>query len=122
MTVTPQELLPHNRPGANYARAQPGWPLRCAGEDIVLLETGNAQASNGEALRHLALAGLGLARLAAFQVREDIAAGRQLPVLEDSNPGDIEEVHAVYVGYLTQGQIYRIRRVWPHLFPALLVI
>lgn len=60
--------------------------------------TGNAQVSDGEALHRLALAGLGLARLAAFQVREDIAAGRLVPVLEDCNPGDREEVHAVYVG------------------------
>lgn len=34
-------------------------------------------------------------RLAAV---EDIAAGRLVPVLEDCNPGDMEEVHAVYVG------------------------
>jgi DNA-binding transcriptional LysR family regulator len=61
--------------------------------------TGNAQASDGEALHRLALAGLGLARLAAFQVREDIAAGRLLAVLEDCNPGTIEKVHAVYVGH-----------------------
>ena len=59
---------------------------------------GNAQASDGEALRHLALAGLGLARLAAFQVRDDIAAGRLVPVLEAFNPGDEEAIHAVYVG------------------------
>ena len=59
---------------------------------------GNAQASDGEALRRLALAGLGLARLAAFQVQDDIAAGRLTPVLEDCNPGDLEEVRAVYVG------------------------
>ncbi|MDR2329943.1 MAG: LysR family transcriptional regulator [Comamonas sp.] len=98
MPTTPQELEHHNRLGANYARAQPGWPLRHAGEDAVLPINGNAQASDGEALRQLALAGLGLARLAAFQVREDVAAGRLLPVLEDCNPGDIEEVHAVYVG------------------------
>lgn len=96
--TTPQELLTHNRLGANYARAQPGWPLRYAGEKSVVPVTGNAQASDGEALRHLALAGLGLARLAAFQVSEDIAAGRLLPVLDDCNPSDIEEVHAVYVG------------------------
>lgn len=32
------------------------------------------------------------------QVREDIAAGRLIPVLEAYNPGDLEEVHAVYVG------------------------
>ena len=96
--TTPEELRTHNRLGANYVRAQPGWPLRFAGEDVVLPVIGNTQASDGEALRRLALAGLGLARLAAFQVREDIAAGRLQPVFEDANPGDVEEVHAVYVG------------------------
>lgn len=95
---TPDELRAHNRLGANYVRAQPGWPLRHQGEDVVLPVNGNAQASDGEALHRLALAGLGLARLAAFQVRDDIAAGRLLPVLEECNPGDVEEVHAVYVG------------------------
>ncbi|AIO68168.1 LysR family transcriptional regulator [Burkholderia oklahomensis] len=98
MPATPEELLAHNRLGANYARARSGWPLRNANEDVVLPVTGNAQASDGEALRHLALAGVGLARLAAFQVRDDIVAGRLLPVLENCNPGDVEEVHAVYVG------------------------
>lgn len=103
--TTPDELLAHNRLGANHVRAQPGWPLRQGGEDIVVPVTGNAQASDGEALHRLALAGLGLARLAAFQVREDIVAGRLAPVLEDCNPGDVEELHAVYVGqggYLPQ--------------------
>ncbi|MCY0854987.1 LysR family transcriptional regulator [Cupriavidus sp. D39] len=96
--ATPDELAQHNRLGANYVRAQPGWPLRHDGGDIVVPVTGNAQASDGEALHRLALAGVGLARLAAFQVREDIAAGRLLPVLEDFNSGDVEEVHAVFVG------------------------
>jgi DNA-binding transcriptional LysR family regulator len=94
----PDELLAHNRLGANYVRAQPGWPLRHDGQDVVVPVSGNAQASDGEALRRLALAGLGLARLAAFQVRDDIAAGRLASVLEDCNPGDLEEVRAVYVG------------------------
>ncbi|MGB3423564.1 MAG: LysR family transcriptional regulator [Castellaniella sp.] len=96
--TTPDALPAHNRLGANYVRAQPGWPLRHHGQDVVVPVSGNAQAGDGEALHRLALAGLGLARLAAFQVRDDIAAGRLIPVLEDSNPGDLEEVHAVYVG------------------------
>lgn len=96
--TTPDALSAHNRLGANYVRAQPGWPLRHHGQDFVVPISGNAQASDGEALHRLTLAGLGLARLAAFQVRDDIAAGRLIPVLEDSNPGDLEEVHAVYVG------------------------
>jgi len=96
--ATPDDLEQHNLIGANYVRAQSGWPLRYGDTDIVFPVTGNAQASDGEALHRLALAGLGLARLAAFQVREDIAAGRLLPVLEAFNPGEVEEVHAVFVG------------------------
>ncbi|MFB8828807.1 LysR family transcriptional regulator [Azotobacter sp. CWF10] len=98
MPSTPDDLQRHNLLGFNYVRAQQGWPMRRDGVDTVVAVTGNAQASDGEALRRLTLAGLGLARLAAFQVREDIAAGRLLPVLEDFNPGDSEEVHAVFVG------------------------
>ncbi|QQE91034.1 LysR family transcriptional regulator [Azotobacter chroococcum] len=98
MPATPDDLQRHNLLGFNYVRSQQGWPMRRDGVDTVVAVTGNAQASDGEALRCLTLAGLGLARLAAFQVREDIAAGRLLPVLEDFNPGDSEEVHAVFVG------------------------
>lgn len=96
--TTPEELLTHNRLGANYLRAQPGWPLKHDNLDIIVPVTGNAQASDGEALRRLALAGLGLARLAAFQIADDISSGKLQVVLEDCNPGDKEEVHAVYVG------------------------
>ncbi|WP_402719567.1 LysR family transcriptional regulator [Janthinobacterium rivuli] len=98
---TPQaaaELASHNLLDANYARARSGWPLCLPDGDVVVPVVGNAQASDGEALRQLALAGLGLARLAAFQVRADIAAGRLQAVLEAFNPGDSEEVHAVFVG------------------------
>ncbi|NVI81398.1 LysR family transcriptional regulator [Janthinobacterium sp. BJB401] len=98
MPLTPAELASHNLLDANYARARSGWPLHLPEGDVVVPVVGNAQASDGEALRQLALAGLGLARLAAFQVRADIAAGRLQAVLEAFNPGDSEEVHAVFVG------------------------
>ncbi|GGX02754.1 transcriptional regulator [Pigmentiphaga litoralis] len=96
--ATPEALTTHNRLGANYARVPSGWPLVHDGSRRVVPVSGNVQASDGEALHRLAVAGLGLARLAAFQVRDDIAAGRLVPVLEDCNPGDVEEIHAVYVG------------------------
>ncbi|MNG14555.1 HTH-type transcriptional regulator DmlR [compost metagenome] len=96
--ATLEDLQQHNLLGANYVRTQRGWPVRHAGADTTVAVTGNAQASDGEALHRLTLAGLGLARLAAFQVREDIEDGRLVPVLEDFNPGDAEEVHAVFVG------------------------
>ncbi len=92
------ELERYNRLGFGYARAMQGWPLRDRGETVILPVTGSAQASDGEALRQLALGGAGLARLAGFTVRGDIAAGRLVPVLEALNPGDREAFHAVYLG------------------------
>ncbi|MFJ7009633.1 LysR family transcriptional regulator [Pseudomonas putida] len=91
-------LQRHNLLTANYARAFNGWPLQDGGQVIKVVTAGNVQTSDGEALRRLALNGTGLARLAAFRVREDIAEGRLVPVMEAYNPGDLEEVHAVFVG------------------------
>ena len=96
--LRPEELELHNRLSANYIRHLEGWPLLVDGAVLTVTPTGNTQVSDGEALRHLALSGLGLARLAAFQVKDDIAAGRLLPVLQAFNPQDTEEVHAVFVG------------------------
>lgn len=92
------ELETHNRLGFGYARIQEGWPLLQAGEVLHLPPQGSVRASDGEALRHLAIAGAGLARLAAFTVRADLATGRLVPVMEDQNPGDREAFHALYIG------------------------
>lgn len=95
---TVAELEGHNRLGFCYARTIEGWPLVQGGKTVMSPIAGTVQVSDGEALRHLAIAGVGLARLAAFTVRDDILAGRLRPILEDANPGDREEVHAVYLG------------------------
>lgn len=92
------DLEGHNRLGFGYARAIDGWPLRDDGGTIVVPATGSVQASDGEGLRHLALSGVGLARLATFTVQEDIAAGRLVPVLGHLDAGEKEAFHAVYVG------------------------
>jgi DNA-binding transcriptional LysR family regulator len=97
---SPAELEQHNRIG--HPRQLEGWPFTNGRAAISIVPLGNAQASDGESVRQLALGGVGLARLAAFQVREDIAAGRLRAVLEDHNPGDIEEIHAVYLGHAGQ--------------------
>lgn len=92
------QLGVHNLLGPTYVRAEPGWPLLDEGKIVDIAPRGNAQAGDGEALRELAIAGLGLARLAAFQVRDDIATGRLTAVLEEANPGDLEDFHAVFLG------------------------
>jgi DNA-binding transcriptional LysR family regulator len=96
--TTIEDLERHNRLGFGYARTVDGWPMRKGAENIVIPAVGRVQASDGEGLRRLALAGVGLARLASFTVREDIAAGRLAPVLEHLNPGDREAFHAIHVG------------------------
>ena len=97
---TIEALSRHERIGFNYARAVKGWPLMTGkGSAIMLLPAvGRLQASDGEGIRQLALAGAGPARLAAFTIRDDIAAGRLVPILEAANPGDLEAFHAVFVG------------------------
>jgi DNA-binding transcriptional LysR family regulator len=99
MPQAPEDLARHNMLGFTFTRIVEGWPfLDGKGGIVSVPPRGNALVSDGEAMQVLALAGLGLARLAEFEVRPDVAAGRLVPVLEHLNPGDAIDVHAVYVG------------------------
>ncbi|ANL28766.1 LysR family transcriptional regulator protein [Rhizobium phaseoli] len=95
---TVADLRRHCRIGFSYARATEGWPMRESGETMTIPITPGIQVADGEAMRHLALSGTGLARLAAFTVHADIEAGRLVPVLEEANPGDSEEFYALHIG------------------------
>lgn len=92
------DLDRHTRIGFGYPREIEGWRFLCDGEPVHASPPVCVQASDGEAIRRMALKGLGLARLAAFTVREDVAAGRLKPVLEDCFAEDGECFHAVYTG------------------------
>lgn len=95
---TPAELEKHNLIGFNFARSVEGWPFRVDGELISIAAVGNTMVGDGEMARQLAVAGVGLARLGRFHTQAEIAAGRLVTVLEDFNAGDIEVIHAVYLG------------------------
>jgi DNA-binding transcriptional LysR family regulator len=99
--AAPEDLISHNRLDYGYERKIPGWTFIVNGEQIMSPPIGNVKVSDGEALRQLALAGAGLARLDAFQVAADIQAGRLVPLLEAFNPGDMDPVHAVFLGQRT---------------------
>ncbi len=92
------ELEAHNRLNFCYRRTVEGWPLKEGNKLVTVPVAGNLQASDGEALRQMAVAGVGITRLAAFTVHDDLAAGRLVPVLEAQNPGDLEDFHAVFSG------------------------
>ncbi|MFN3537980.1 MAG: LysR substrate-binding domain-containing protein [Brevundimonas sp.] len=95
---TPEDLLDHNCLNFNFRRAEPVWPFRKDGRDYALTVRGTIEANNGETLGQLAVAGVGITRVGNFSVAEDLAAGRLVPVLEAFNPGDVEQIHAVFVG------------------------
>lgn len=95
---TIEELERHPRLGFGYARAQNDWPFVADGKVVAVPVQGRITASDGESLRQLALCGVGLARLAAFTIHDDLRAGRLVAVMEDFNPEDREEFHAIFLG------------------------
>jgi len=96
---TPAELASHRGIGWTFPRSIRGWPFRRGERIEEVLPPPAARASDGEAVRQLALGGVGCARLALFHIGPDIEAGRLVPVLQNYNPGDREDVHAIYVGH-----------------------
>jgi DNA-binding transcriptional LysR family regulator len=96
---TPADLTEHRGIGWTFPRIRDGWPFRRGDRTEEAMPPPAARASDGEIARRLALGGVGLARLALFHIGPDIESGRLVPVLQSYNPGDREDIHAVYVGH-----------------------
>lgn len=105
MPKTPADLERHNCLTFNFRRNQIDWPFRDPGRnpggDAVFHKPvgGNLRVNNGLTMRRLCLEGMGLARLARFDVEADIAAGNLVPVLEKFSAGDTVPFHALFVGH-----------------------
>jgi len=93
------DLEQHRLVTFNFARTLEGWPFREAGTNLSFPALGAVQAGDGETARQLALAGTGLTRLSMFHIGPDLKAGRLKAVLQNLNPGDTEEIHAVFIGH-----------------------
>lgn len=94
----PGDLVEHECLTFNFRRGIQSWPFRLDGEMVEQRVGGHTTVNNGETMKHLALAGAGIARLGLFHVCDDIRAGRLVPLLEKFNPGDLELIHAVHLG------------------------
>ena len=114
---TPGDLQGHNCLRFNFRRSRTGWPFRQDGRVLEQPVSGNLLVNNGETMRQMALAGVGVARLGLFHVAADIATGALTPLLEAYNPDDLETINAVYVG---GGHVpYRVRAFIDHLVDTL---
>ncbi|MFM9270766.1 LysR family transcriptional regulator [Halomonas elongata] len=93
--MAPAELDRHERLGFIGPATLNRWPIEgLASWDI----TPTLAASSGEVVRHLCLAGHGIAYLSNFMIRADLDAGRLETVLDDYtlHGGPRERVQAVY--------------------------
>lgn len=97
----PEDLHGHNCLNFNFRRVEPVWPFLRDGREFAMTVKGSIEANNGETLGQLAAIGVGIARVGAFSVAQEIADGRLVPILEAFNPGDVEVIHAVFVGGVT---------------------
>jgi DNA-binding transcriptional LysR family regulator len=96
---TVADLKDHQLLGFRFQRSVQDWMfLNTAGEPEPYAADARVLVSDGQTMRQLTLDGVGLGRQGRFHVEGDIRAGLLVPVLEELNPGDVEEIHAVYVG------------------------
>jgi DNA-binding transcriptional LysR family regulator len=114
---TVDDLAHHNCLGFNFQRSQPLWPMKMNGKIVDRMVNGTLLANNGETVRRLAVAGIGLARLGEFHVRADLAAGRLVEVLGHAGVDDEEKICALYLG--TKAMPARIRAFLDHVVPPL---
>ena len=94
----PGELAAHVRIGWNYPRAIPHWPFIVDGQRTAVAIGEHLRVNDGEVMRRLAVSGAGLARLSLYHAWDELQTGRLRVVLEAFNPGDLEPIHAVYLG------------------------
>lgn len=95
---TPEELTTHNCIGFNFRRSNPVWPMREGGRIVERMLSGTLLVNNGETIRRMAMAGVGIGRIADYHVRGPIARGELVELLADSAIAESDEIHALFRG------------------------
>ncbi|WP_394780492.1 LysR family transcriptional regulator [Undibacterium sp.] len=94
---TPADLAQHRCLNFNFRRTLEEWPFRIGKQVEHLVVRGGMLTNNGESMRELTLQGMGISRLAMFHVGRDIREGRLVELLPEYNPGDTEEINAIFL-------------------------
>jgi len=90
-------LADHNRLNFNFHRSADPWALGGAPAHGEGAPRGSLRANNGETIRRMALAGVGVARLGCLQIQDDLDAGRLVELLAGEAADDTLDVHALYL-------------------------
>ncbi|HEY0597319.1 LysR family transcriptional regulator, partial [Sphingopyxis sp.] len=93
---TPDDLEAHDCLRFSFRRSVDSWSFRVGGKTVQRPVHGSFFGNSGEVVRQMAVAGGGIARHGRFHVARDMKAGRLIEVLPDFNPGDGEDIHALY--------------------------
>ncbi len=93
---TPDDLDAHDCLRFSFRRSVDSWPFHMGGKVVQRPVHGSFFGNSGEVVRQMAVAGGGIARHGRFHVARDLAEGRLVEVLPDYNPGDGEDIHALY--------------------------
>ncbi|MCB4822455.1 LysR family transcriptional regulator [Roseicella aerolata] len=93
--ATPDGLLSHDCLVLRGLSRLTAWPFRTATGLQTLTVRGVATTDSAEALRDMALAGLGIIRVSAFIVARDISEGRLVPLFEELHVSEDVPVWAV---------------------------
>lgn len=94
----PEDLPSHSCLTYNMRATLNEWPFLVDGTIRQVAVSGNVRGDNGETLRHMALAGAGIARLGWFQVGQNVRDGRLVPLLEQYHARELQGVYAVFFG------------------------
>ena len=92
----PADLDGHRCLRFSFRRSVDTWPFRVGRRVMHRPVEGAFLGNSGEVVRLMAVAGGGIARLGRFHVAKDLRDGRLVALLERFNPGDGEDVHALY--------------------------
>jgi len=92
----PADLAAHNcLTFGNYGNQARGWTFTIDGKPVAIRVSGNMECNDGAVLHEWALAGMGLAWRSMWEVREELAAGRLVTVLDAFAAPD-NAIHALY--------------------------
>ncbi|MDI1296278.1 MAG: LysR substrate-binding domain-containing protein [bacterium] len=117
--VTPDDLDAHDCLRFSFRRSVDSWPFRVGEQVVQRAVQGRFFGNSGDVVRQMAVAGGGIARHGRFHVAADLRAGRLVEVLADYNPGDGEDIHALFAAEDRAGP--RVRAMLDFLEEALVV-